>query len=95
MKNIYQSEKMIFTHECGCERYTYSLLTFAADSGDRFGVRIRLCHSEEEHESGTQDLFSSREGALRFLGYLWHSLTTPANLADVTEDLLCDFDQNR
>lgn len=96
MKKTYEeSSKIIFTHEHGCERYTYSLLTFSGDAGDRYGVGIRLYTEKREHEQRTGALFSSRDGALRFLAYLRAVLATPQNLDDLIEDILTDFDQNR
>ena len=94
MKNIYEkSESTVFTHECENERYAYSLLTFACTTHTRYGVCIRLSLGQDSYENESADLFSSYEGAIRFLAFLYAHRVTPENLPDVIEDFLSDFDQ--
>ena len=92
MKSILEkSEKTIFIHECGDNEYVYRLIAFASPSGVRFGVGVQLTCDGEKYEAQSTDLFSSHEGALRFLARLHEHGVTPANLADVIEDILSEF----
>lgn len=95
MNEIYEGSKTtVFTYENASDAYSYHLIRFAAVSGDRFGVCIRLVREDATHEKATGDLFSSREGALRFLAFLYRHRASPSNLSDVIEDILSDFGEN-
>ena len=94
MKNQYQeSEEILCVREQTEETYTYSLITLCSEATVRYGIAIRLEIDGENYVHTPPDLFSSREGALRFLSFLSQNLITPANLPDIIEDLLTDFDR--